>query len=94
VGIESDWVLKILERAAIKTMILPKGYVATGSELWGENQCGLKPLLATPQSHAYVRSSPEVTCKKGIMEKELAPETIYFKIERRGCRYHRTCTKI
>jgi hypothetical protein len=48
--------------------------VATDSELQGENKCGLKPLLATLQSRAYVMSSPEVTCRKGLMEKELAPE--------------------
>jgi hypothetical protein len=36
--------------------VLPKGYVATGSELRGEKRCGLKPLLATSQSRAYVRS--------------------------------------
>jgi hypothetical protein len=56
VGTESAWTLKILERAAIETTVLPKGYVAIGSELRGEKRCGLKPLLATPQSRAYVRS--------------------------------------
>jgi hypothetical protein len=55
-GTESDRTLKILERATIETTVLPKGYVATGSELRGEKRCGLKPLLATPQSRAYVRS--------------------------------------
>jgi hypothetical protein len=74
-GTESDRTLKILERAAIETTVLPKGYVATGSELRGEKQCGLKPLLATPQSCAYVSSSLEVTCRKGLMEKELEPES-------------------
>jgi hypothetical protein len=62
-GTESDRTLKILERAAIETTVLPKGYVATGSELQGEKWCGLKPLLATPQSRVYVRSQPEVICE-------------------------------
>jgi len=55
-GTESDRVLKILERAAIETTVLPKGYVETGGELRGEKQYGLKPLLATPKSCSYVRT--------------------------------------
>jgi hypothetical protein len=62
-GTESDRTLKILERAAIETTVFPKGYVETGSELRGEKWCGLKPLLATPQSRAYVRAQPEVICE-------------------------------
>jgi len=62
-GAEGDWTLKILERATIETVVLPKGYMATGSELRGEKRCGLKWLLATRQSHVYVRSLPEVTCE-------------------------------
>jgi hypothetical protein len=56
VGPESARTLKFLERAAIETTILPKGHVAVDSELRGEKQCGLKPLLVTLQSRVYVRS--------------------------------------
>jgi hypothetical protein len=47
---ESAQTLKLLERAAIETTVLPKGHVVIDSELQGEKWCGLKPLLATPQS--------------------------------------------
>jgi hypothetical protein len=40
-GVENAWVLKILERATIETMVLPKGCVAIGGGLWGEKWCGL-----------------------------------------------------
>jgi hypothetical protein len=63
VGTESDRTLKILERAIIETMVFPKGYVATSSELRGEKRRGLKPLLATPQSCVYVGEQPEVICE-------------------------------
>jgi hypothetical protein len=44
VGIEGAQVLKILERDAIESIVFPKGYVETASELWGEKHCGIKPL--------------------------------------------------
>jgi hypothetical protein len=56
VGLESARTLKFLELAAIETMVLAKGYVVAGGELQGKKWCGLKPLLATPQSCVYVRS--------------------------------------
>jgi hypothetical protein len=55
-------------------MVFQKGYMATDSELQGEKKCGLKPLLDIAKSGSYIRSYPEVTCMKGLMEKELAPE--------------------
>jgi hypothetical protein len=49
--------LIFLERAAIGTTVLTKGYVAAGGELRGEKRVGLKPLLpACPQSCVCTRS--------------------------------------
>jgi hypothetical protein len=55
-GTKGARVLKILERAAIETMIFLEGYVVAYSELWGEKWCGLKSLYAAPQSHDFVRT--------------------------------------
>jgi hypothetical protein len=40
--------LIFLERAAIGTTVLTKGYVAAGGELWGEKRVGLRPLFPAP----------------------------------------------
>jgi hypothetical protein len=51
-----------------------------GGELRGEKWISLKPLLAMP-TITYLRGSyPKAICKKGLMKKELVPETQHFKI--------------
>jgi hypothetical protein len=48
VGIEGAQALIFLERAAIYTTVLAKGYVVPHSELQGKKRVGLKPLFPMP----------------------------------------------
>jgi hypothetical protein len=67
VGPGHAWTLIFIERAAIGTTFLIKGYVEYGGELRGKKRVGLKPLFPMPTITHLHKDIGQGHMKKGLI---------------------------